>query len=240
MQKQSEYQNQYMDTVEDLQQFIDDNLQTNSKILEAGCGSISNVNFKGDNYFIGIDISEKQLDRNTVIQEKILADIQTHEFECQSLDVIVCWYVLEHIDQPVLALKNFVNALKSHGMLIIALPNVFSVKGLVTKYTPLWFHVFYYRHILGVKDAGKEDTAPFETFLKLQISPDSMKKFAANSGLEVAFFEQYDVEAVQGLRINYPILFQVYKGLSGFLKMLTFGKLGGADNSDYVMVLKKA
>lgn len=40
------------------------------------------------------------------------------------------------------------------GQIVVAAPNPYSVKGFVTRYTPHWFHVWYYRHVLHRPQAG--------------------------------------------------------------------------------------
>ena len=52
------------------------NGKNNIKVLEAGCGAKSHIKFKQNAYIVGIEISEKQLQRNTTVDEKILGDIQ--------------------------------------------------------------------------------------------------------------------------------------------------------------------
>ncbi len=61
----------------ELQTFVNTELRGESVcLLEAGCGSASNINF-GDNVrMVGIDISKKQLERNSTLHEKIIGDIQ--------------------------------------------------------------------------------------------------------------------------------------------------------------------
>ena len=41
--------------------------------------------------------------------------------------------------------------LANNGIMIISIPNVLSLKGLITKITPLSFHRFFYKYFLGSK-----------------------------------------------------------------------------------------
>lgn len=116
-------------------------------VLEAGCGSICKLPLNEDTVITGIDISEKQLRRNDQLDVKLLGDIQTYDFAEESYDVIACRFVLEHLPEPVKALDNLCRALKKDGLLILTVPNLFSFKGLVTKFTPLWFHTFVYKYV---------------------------------------------------------------------------------------------
>ena len=52
------------------QKFIDDNLNKDAIILEAGCGSSSKLDLTSFGDIHGIDISEHQLNRNSLITKK--------------------------------------------------------------------------------------------------------------------------------------------------------------------------
>ena len=154
------------------------------RILEAGCGSSSNVRFPESARLVGIDISQQQLDRNTVLDEHILGDVQTYEFPEESFDAVVCWNVLEHVEHPEMAVQHFCTALRPGGILIIACPHPRSFEGLVARLTPHRFHVWFYKHILGVRDAGSaKDPRPFPTVMSPQIAPEAMCALAASHGL---------------------------------------------------------
>ena len=96
-----------------LQFFIDDWLRdrNSTKVLEAGCGSVTHIDFKHHAYIVGIDNSQKQLERNSYLHEKILGDIQYYDFQASTFDIVVCWDVLEHLEKPELALQNFLRVL---------------------------------------------------------------------------------------------------------------------------------
>jgi ubiquinone/menaquinone biosynthesis C-methylase UbiE len=219
-----------------LQTFINSELRGESVcLLEAGCGSASNLNF-GDNVrMVGIDISKKQLERNAMLHEKIVGDIQHHEFPPDSFDAIVCWDVLEHLPQPKLALRQFARAVKPGGIVILKLPNVLSVKGLVTKYLPHKLHVLAYRYIYGDKNAGKNDTAPFKTFLRFSISAKAIKKLCGQGGLATIFFATYDVSSINWLQRKKAAHF-LYVTLWKTFNLLS---LGGIGESELIIVLKK-
>ena len=168
------------DALNDLQNYIDSNFGFESpyEILEAGCGSMSRVTFPGEYRISGIDISEKQLERNDLLSGKICADIQHHDLGDKKYDVIICWDVLEHLPNPGMAMRRFKKSVKKGGLVILSMPNVLSLKGLLTKFTPHWVHVMYYCKILKRPNAGKNDTAPFETYLRWVLSPEKIKNEA--------------------------------------------------------------
>ena len=209
------------------------------KVLEAGCGSINKVELNTDAFIVGIDISENQLQRNTILNEKILGDIQYHDFQPSTFDVIICWDVLEHLPKPKRALYKFFKALKKDGIIILVIPNIFSLKGLLTKFTPHWIHIFIYKHFFGRYNAGENDIGPFKTYLRFSTSPSSIKKMAIENGFKIEYFNTTDALNDWGGQVlseKRRSLYIAIKWIQKILKILSFGKIA---DSDYQIILKK-
>lgn len=225
--------------LEDFQRYIDASFAFSNpyQILEAGCGSMSKVSFPGEYRITGIDISEKQLARNEDLAEKICADIQYHDLGQERYDLIICWDVLEHLRRPELAMALFKNAVKINGLVILAMPNLLSLKGLFTKFTPHWVHVLYYRWILKRPEAGKLDTPPFKTWLRWSITPGNIEKKMFR-GFSAEYYATRD-SMVSQLKKSHWYLYVVYQIISYILMILSLGYLGGMKNSDFIIVLKK-
>ncbi len=98
-----------------------------------------------------VDIDEDQIRNNDYAQETILGDIQTYRFAPDSFDLVICYNVIEHVPDVEAALLGFCQSLKPNGMILIGAPNPASLSGVVTKYSPHWFHVWFYRHVRGDK-----------------------------------------------------------------------------------------
>lgn len=223
----------------ELQRFVDASLANMSPVvLEAGCGSKSHVNFPKNSYLIGIDISAQQLDRNDSISEKIVGDIQTYDLDSEMFDVIICWDVLEHVENPDWAIKNLINSLKPGAIAILAFPNVLSLWGLVTKYSPHWFHVFYYRHVLGNALAGIDDNGPFPTYLKWELSLNNVRKIVNKEDCAIVFEHLYD-PMLHALAEKNKILGGAYRLAARMLQIASLGKLGGVGNSGITLVVEK-
>ncbi len=220
-----------------LQDLVDEQLDGRAvRLLEAGCGSASHLDFGGDVWITGIDISQKQLDRHLSLNEKVLGDVQRHDFAPGSFDAIICWDVLEHLPQPKLALHKFAQAIKPGGIVILKLPNVLSLKGLITKFFPHYLHILAYRYFYGDKNAGKNDTAPFKTFLRFSVARQAIQRLCKQYGLQTVFLGSHDVASSTWLR-NRKGAFFPYVTLKRGLQFLTAGMIG---DSDFVLVLKKS
>ncbi len=229
------------DIYKSLQEFIQKEFAAKDTInvLEAGCGSLGKITFNTAARITGIDISAKQLERNKYIHEKIQGDLQTYTHPAAKYDIIVCWDVLEHLKKPRLALDNMHTALKPGGLLLVKIPNLMSFKGLFTKFSPHWIHVLYYKLIYKQKNAGKEDTGPFKTYLKYQIAPQKLKKYAGEHGLDVPFSDLWDITdfSYTFKRTKHAeLLKSVYLLLKSFFKVVSFGKLKG---SEFIIIMRK-
>src|SRR5689334_15386361 len=125
------------------------------RIYEAGGGSVSCIpaDLLSKAHVTVVDIDETQMKRNKYATTKIHGDVQTAVFPEGSFDLVVCYNVIEHLASPGEAIRHFHTSLRPGGLLFIAAPNPQSFSGWVTRVTPHWFHVLYYRHILGYKYA---------------------------------------------------------------------------------------
>lgn len=210
----------------------------NKWILEAGCGSLSRLSLPDGIKLAGIDVSQQQLDRNTKLSEKICGDIASYPLVADKYHICICWNVLEHLTDPDAAIGNLCNALAKDGYLILAVPNIHSLKGLVTKYTPHSFHVWYYRTILGSKSAGRPDRAPFKAYLNPHISATTIQEQLDSFGFQVEKQIFFDSMVYRLKKSHYP-LYLIYRSFSEILNLLSFGKRGGKNNSDLIVVAKK-
>jgi len=227
------------DALQELQRLIDAHVanKVNVRLLEAGCGSISRIRL-GDNVKItGIDISEIQLARNTAVTEKILGDLQTYQFQKDYFDLVICWDVLEHLDKPEQALQNFFHSIKRGGLIILAYPNLYSLKGVITKATPHNVHVWYYRRLLHRPDAGLNDTAPFVTPFRLAATYPAIRKIARAYSAREVFFALRESHSMQYVRKKFWLFNAGMKAASLLSRTLSLGRLD-VIQSDCIQVLQ--
>ena len=211
----------------------------NLKVLEAGCGSRTQLRIPPDATIVGVDISEEQLSKNTGLHEKRVGDIQTCDLGEDEFDLIVCWDVLEHLDRPLDAVSNFFRAVKGDGAIILAFPNVMSIKGLVTKFTPHLFHVLVYRYLWRQKNIGKKGYySPFHTYMRFGISPDALKTFAGKHGFEAAYCRTYQGIMQAQLRRRNSGIDRLLQLAEPLVKASTLGSICVKD-CDVIVVLKQ-
>jgi SAM-dependent methyltransferase len=176
-------------------------------IYEAGGGSSSflPIDVLGRSHVTVVDIDEDQIRNNSYAQEAILGDVQTYRFGSETFDIVICYNVIEHLPDVEAALLNFVEALKHGGMILIGAPNPRSLSGVVTKYSPHWFHVWFYRHIRGIKTAGLPGEAPFPTFFHPLVTLSRLETFAATHGLEMIYRREVESPRYPEMRQRKPL-----------------------------------
>jgi SAM-dependent methyltransferase len=226
----------------EVQEFLADKFRGKDvRIYEAGGGSLSILPLSSlnDPSISVVDIDETQLRNNSYADCKILGDIQTYVFPPDSFDLIVCYNVIEHLPAVDQAIRQFHHALAPGGLVFIGAPNPGSLFGFVTKYSPHWFHVWFYRAILRYKDAGKPGQLPFRTFYHPIVSPKALVKFCQQVGFEPIYFNLYLGSNFTTLRQTRPLVGSLVAGAVSVMNALTFGRLKLA-HGDYHVVLQKS
>ena len=185
-----------------------------------------------------VDIDETQNLNNDYADEKILGDIQSYRFQPESFDLVICYNVIEHLPDVQAALLRFCECLKKNGLILIGAPNPNSLSGIVTKYTPHWFHVWFYRHVRGDMDAGKPGEAPFPTFFHPLVSLANLDAFTKAHGLEVIYRREYESPRFPEMRARKPV-FGALVDLAA--RAMNFLLLGNTDvrHGDYHVILRK-
>lgn len=164
-------------------------------MLDAGCGRHLHMRYPGldlrDAYVVGIDISPVLLEAHPRLDQRILGDLQTHSFERNTFDVVVCQDVLEHLIDPGAALTKMAHALRPGGELVLAWSNPASLKGLVTKFTPHRFHIWVYKRGWFGFRYGGPDGPPFKTHLRWSLRPNVVRQLLMELGFETIRVELY-------------------------------------------------
>jgi SAM-dependent methyltransferase len=176
-------------------------LATSGRVaLEAGCGSTSHLRLDGLQRLVGIDLSAIQLERNQELDERVRGDLETYRFPADSFDLIVIWDVLEHLNDPVAALDNLVAAARPGALLVVAVPNLQSIKGLVAKFTPQWMHTAAVRSAYPNWPTDQVDVGPFPTKLRPAITAGRLRRYAERNGLRVRELVAYESQFQRRLR----------------------------------------
>jgi SAM-dependent methyltransferase len=210
-------------------------------IYEAGGGSTSFLPFdvirRAD--ITVVDIDAEQIRNNDYAHRKILGDIQTYRFAPDSFDLVICYNVIEHVPDVEATLEGFFEAVKPGGLILIGAPNPRSLSGVVTKYSPHWFHVWFYRHIRGDRNAGKPGHAPFPTVFHPLVTFSRLEAFAEAHGLEVVYRRTFESPRYPEMRIGKPAFARLVDAAAAALNFVLPGKTD-VRHGDYHIILRRS
>lgn len=225
--------------VDRVSQLIARSFATGAKldVLEAGCGSATWLQFPPGSRLTGIDISSQQLERNTRLDVRIQGDLQTYQFEAGSFDVVVCWDVIEHLDEPAAALDRLVHALRPNGLLVLGFPNRASLKGLLTRALPHKAHVWIYRWFFGMHDAGRDDKGPFPTPMRRDMDRGVIKTRLGTAGADLVEEILYESPMMAGAREKVRLIGTPWKAFQTVLRPV-FGDVN-VSTTDCIMVFRR-
>jgi SAM-dependent methyltransferase len=209
-------------------------------IYEAGGGSSSflPMDVLDRSHVTVVDIDEDQVRNNTYADDAILGDVQTYRFGPETFDVVICYNVIEHLPDVEAALVNFRDALKQGGMILIGAPNPHSLSGVVTKYSPHWFHVWFYRNIRGIKNAGQPGEPPFPTYFHPLVTLSKLEAFATAHGLEMIYRREVESPRYPEMRLRKP-LFAALVDAGAALMNAVLPRGTDVRRGDYHVILRK-
>ena len=131
-------------------------LTASSLLLDAGCGTESRITAQGKcKLVVGID-REPPTSATHGVDVRVIGDLSHLPFRENTFDVITCFEVVEHLEDPEACFREFYRACKSDGLVIVVTPNLWYYEALVIKVTPYWFHKWFIHVIL----AGSGDPCP--------------------------------------------------------------------------------
>jgi SAM-dependent methyltransferase len=214
---------------------------TGLSIYEAGGGSTSflplDVLRRG--HVTVVDIDDNQIRNNDYAQETILGDIQTYRFPPGSFDLVICYNVIEHLADVEAALLGFCESLKQGGLILIGAPNPKSLSGVVTRYSPHWFHVWFYRYVRGEKQAGQPGQPPFPTYFHPLVTLSNLENFASTHGLEMIYRKQYESPRYPEMRTRKPVFAALLDAVARITNFLLPGNVD-VRHGDYHAILRKS
>jgi len=116
-------------------------------VLDAGCGSgkFAARRLRAINYFLtGIDVCET-LRQNRQVDSRVGGSVSSLPFADSSFDVIYGRWLVEHLENPVVAMREFYRVLRPGGRVAIFTTNLLHYYGGAAKVTPHWFHMWFNR-----------------------------------------------------------------------------------------------
>jgi SAM-dependent methyltransferase len=190
-------------------------------VLDAGCGTgkFAAKRLRGINYFVtGIDVSEV-VRQNQQVDSRVAGSVSSLAFADSSFDVIYGRWLVEHLENPAAAMREFYRVLKPGGRLAVFTTNLLHYYGGTAKVTPHWFHLWFNRR------RGFTEDAIFPTFYRAN-TRWRLGELLAEAGFQK---KNIEIELVEGapavlsfnfvlhrLGMGYEYLVKRFEGLSTF------------------------
>jgi SAM-dependent methyltransferase len=204
------------------------------RVLEAGCGFRSPVEFGDHAYVVGLDIDKTAVRRNDKLDEALVGDLQTYPLPAEAFDLIFCRFVLEHLQDPERALENMRRALKPGGWLTLMFPNRWSLKGVVARLTPQVVHDFGYRVVFG-----KGWATTHKTYFHPAVSVGGIRHFAEREKLRIVAFDAHPGDLDWLIRKHSPFLGGLWLVAERVVQVLTLGR-SSPKSREFIAILADA
>jgi SAM-dependent methyltransferase len=204
-------------------------------VLEAGGGSDCHLPLPSFARITTIDISADALALNTYAHEKLHGDIQDFDFGPRRYDVIIIWDVLEHVPRPAAALTRLAGALKPSGRIVIVGPVTSAFKSVVARLTPHAVHVAFYKHVLGVREAGQPGWPPFAVEHAHGADAQDVISGLQSAGLTIDVAEGFESVHIAALARKSRIGFMGYRCAEWLVSVVSFGRVTRGMTDFYVV-----
>jgi len=112
---------------------------------------------------------------------------------------------------------QYVWAIKPRGLVVFGFPNLLSIKGLVTKFTPFCFHRLFYWFM-------KYKSRHFPTYLRVELLPKKVTRFAEDNGFSVAFCQIVEGGVAQKIRERFRAVDLAFRALNRLVQVASLGK----------------
>jgi ubiquinone/menaquinone biosynthesis C-methylase UbiE len=145
-----------------IEQAIETKPSAGLRVVEVGCGRYGLLgravnrlaNLKPGS--VGIDLDAAALALNIDVEHRVCGSCYSLPFPAESVDVIFCRWVFEHLEHPERALTEFSRVLRKGGVAYIKTPNLLNYGMLISWATPLSLHNAFLS-----KGFDKENTRTF-------------------------------------------------------------------------------
>jgi SAM-dependent methyltransferase len=125
-------------------------------ILDAGCGDGKYSAGKNSHNcvykVVGLDDFQR-VHQNPSLDYRVCGNVNELPFGNASFDIVYGRWLVEHLQNPIVAFREFHRVLKPGGRLTLFTTNLLHYYGAVARMTPQWFHVWFNCRIRKFEEA---------------------------------------------------------------------------------------
>lgn len=128
-------------------------------LLDIGCGhgDILQTSYNHAALAVGLEPDLAALQRNTVLHHTVQGIGETLPFADQSFDLVTAAWVFEHVEEPLLFLREIWRVLRVGGRVVFLTPNVWNYNVWMIRAVPNRWHSFFTTRLYDRQD---DDTYP--------------------------------------------------------------------------------
>lgn len=158
------------------------------RLVDVGCGSLGLLGRRNGRLqdlqadSVGIDIDRQSLATNRSVGHRLCASCYSLPLQDNSVDIVVCRWVFEHLEHPEKALQEFSRVLRPGGFLYVKTPNLLNYAMVISWLTPTAFHNAF------LSKSGMRENIP--TFYRANTS-HRLSRLAAKTGFAVRSLERW-------------------------------------------------
>jgi ubiquinone/menaquinone biosynthesis C-methylase UbiE len=159
-----------------------------SRLVDVGCGSLGLLGRRGDRLVelqadsLGVDIDRQSLSTNRNVGHRLCASCYSLPLKDNSVDIVVCRWLFEHLESPEQAMREFSRVLRKGGFLYVKTPNLLNYAMVISWLTPTAFHNVFR------SGSGMRENIP--TFYRANTSR-TLRRLATNTGFAVRSLEHW-------------------------------------------------
>jgi ubiquinone/menaquinone biosynthesis C-methylase UbiE len=158
------------------------------RLVDVGCGSLGLLGRRNGRLrdlqadSLGIDLDRQSLAANQNVVHRLCANCYSLPLQDNSVDIVVCRWVFEHLEHPEKALQEFSRVLRPGGFLYVKTPNLLNYAMVISWLTPSAFHNAF------LSQSGMRENIP--TFYRANTS-HALSRLAARTGFAVRSLERW-------------------------------------------------
>ena len=138
-------------------QVVQPHLRATTRILDAGCGdgTLSPHDYRAPTRRVtGADV-EASIQVHPRLDQAAQADLAQLPFARESFDLVLCKFVVEHLENPRAVFAEFHRVLAPRGIVVLHAPNGWHYIQIIARLTPHAFHDYATRRVLGRRSFEK-------------------------------------------------------------------------------------
>ena len=182
-------------------------------VLEAGAGTRTLFELPEDAFVVGVDRDPMALEYNARLDQRVATDLAGYRPAVAGFDLITCWYILDGLADPGPVLDRFAEWVGEEGLVVLAVPNLRSVRGLLAR-------------LRG------------RTRLRQQVTPRAMRRRFAEHGFVPVFQCYYEDSDQVAWRRRLRITQGRWTLAQAAVRVLSLGLLDAA-RTDYIVVFRR-